>query len=71
MRKTTCGNMLAGLGVAAVVAATALATMAPANAAGPRERLRQGFDKALKGKTVAWSPVWLGVLDAGDEKPFR
>ena len=64
MRKTTCGNMLAGLGVAAVVAATALATMAPANAAGPRERLRQGFDKALKGKTVAWSPVLLGVLES-------
>jgi len=29
-----------------------------------REELRAQFDKALKGKTVAWAPVWLGVLES-------
>ncbi len=35
--------------------------------AGPRKRARncaRPFDKTLKGKTVAWAPVWLGVLES-------
>jgi ABC-type sugar transport system substrate-binding protein len=56
--------MFAGVGAAAMVTVIALATAAPSSAAGPREKLREGFDKALKGKTVAWSPVWLGVLES-------
>ena len=30
----------------------------------PREELRANFDKALKGKKVAWAPVWMGVLES-------
>lgn len=52
------------LGVAAgALAATALIS-ASASAAEPREELRAAFDKALKGKKVAWSPVWMGVLES-------
>ena len=36
----------------------------PAKATEAREELRAQFDKALKGKTVAWAPVWLGVLES-------
>ena len=64
MKTSIRAKMLAGMGVAVMVAAAALATTTPSNAAGPREKLREGFDKALKGKTVAWSPVWLGVLES-------
>lgn len=64
MRETLRGKMLAGIGIAAMVAVTVLGTTMPSNAAGPREKLREDFDKALKGKTVAWSPVWLGVLES-------
>ncbi len=50
---------------AATAARSALAlTTVPASAAEPREELRAAFDKALKGKKVAWSPVWLGVLES-------
>ena len=35
-----------------------------ATAAEPREELRAAFDKAVKGKKVAWSPVWMGVLES-------
>jgi ABC-type sugar transport system substrate-binding protein len=37
---------------------------APAQATEAREQLRAQFDKSLIGKTVAWSPVWLGVLES-------
>ena len=36
----------------------------PSWAAEAREQLRAQFDKTLKGKTVAWAPVWLGVLES-------
>lgn len=53
-------DVLAGLCVVAAVAG--LAT--PANAADPRADLFQKFQTAVKGKTVAWVPVWLGVLES-------
>ena len=42
----------------------ALTTSSAASAAEPREELRVAFDKTLKGKKVAWAPVWLGVLES-------
>ncbi len=39
-------------------------TATGAYAAEPREELRAAFDKALKGKKVAWAPVWMGVLES-------
>jgi simple sugar transport system substrate-binding protein/ribose transport system substrate-binding protein len=60
--------MKAGIWTACGLAASALALAmsAPpsAKAAEAREELRAQFDKALKGKTVAWAPVWLGVLES-------
>ncbi|MFV0281105.1 MAG: sugar ABC transporter substrate-binding protein [Rhodoblastus sp.] len=47
-----------------MAAAFACLAAAPASAADPREKLRVEFDKALKGKTVAWVPVWRGVLES-------
>lgn len=51
---------------AVAVAIVALSAMAarPSKAVEAREQLRAEFDKALKGKTVAWAPVWLGVLES-------
>ena len=63
MPKAVNGKVLAGIGLAAIVA-TAVLVAAPSQAAGPRDQLREKFDKALKGKTVAWSPVWMGVLES-------
>jgi ribose transport system substrate-binding protein len=51
---------LAGLCVAAAVAGWANT----ANAADPRADLFQKFQTSVKGKTVAWVPVWLGVLES-------
>lgn len=62
MTRSIGRTILAGVGLAAVAAF--LAAAPAAQAAGPREQLRGNFDKALKGKTVAWSPVWLGVLES-------
>jgi ribose transport system substrate-binding protein len=55
---------IAGLGLAAMIAGAAWTLATPSNATEAREQLREQFDKALKGKTVAWSPVWLGVLES-------
>lgn len=63
MTKALHRKVLAGIGLAAMVATAALVA-APSQAAGPRDQLRDKFDKALKGKTVAWSPVWMGVLES-------
>jgi len=51
-------------GLAASFLALASPAFAPAKAAEAREQLREQFDKAVKGKTVAWAPVWLGVLES-------
>jgi ABC-type sugar transport system substrate-binding protein len=50
--------------VAASASVVALTTAPTAFAAEPREDLRAAFDKAVKGKKVAWAPVWLGVLES-------
>jgi len=50
---------------AALTAAAALAfSSTNVLAADPREDLRAAFDKAIKGKKVAWVPAWLGVLES-------
>lgn len=64
MGKASKTRIFAGLGVAAMVAATGWTISTPSKAAEAREQLRQQFDKALKGKKVAWAPVWLGVLES-------
>ncbi|UGY17684.1 sugar ABC transporter substrate-binding protein [Bradyrhizobium septentrionale] len=55
--------MSAGLASAAI-AAIALGSIDTARAADPRAELFQKFQTAVKGKTVAWVPVWLGVLES-------
>ena len=54
----------AGLALMATIAGAGWAAATPAKAVEAREQLREQFDKALKGKTVAWAPVWLGVLES-------
>src|SRR3984957_89838 len=51
-------------GIAASIAALAVIAATPSKAVEAREELRAQFDKALKGKTVAWVPVWMGVLES-------
>ncbi|WLA45526.1 substrate-binding domain-containing protein [Bradyrhizobium elkanii] len=63
MTKAVHRRAFAGIGLAAMVASAVLVA-APSQAAGPRDQLREKFDKSLKGKTVAWSPVWMGVLES-------
>ena len=53
------------MSTAATVGLLAAALFAgSAHAVEPREELRANFDKALKGKKVAWAPVWMGVLES-------
>jgi len=52
------------LSVMAAAAAALAFTGTSAWAADPREDLRAAFDKAVKGKKVAWVPAWLGVLES-------
>lgn len=56
--KALCGTLAAAAALVTMTATTAV------SAAEPREELRAAFDKALKGKKVAWAPVWLGVLES-------
>ena len=63
MTQRTLRIGMKALAAAAAICATALSS-APASAAEPREDLRAAFDQALKGKKVAWAPVWLGVLES-------
>jgi ribose transport system substrate-binding protein len=59
------GIGLVGAGLACLIAcAVATASIDTAKAADPRANLYQEFDKAVRGKTVAWVPVWLGVLES-------
>lgn len=64
MRKSVSMQKLVWSGTAAAMLALAAAAATPAKATEAREELRAQFDKALKGKTVAWAPVWLGVLES-------
>jgi ABC-type sugar transport system substrate-binding protein len=59
-----CMNAWISGGVAASILALATFGGTPAKAVEAREQLRAQFDKALQGKTVAWAPVWLGVLES-------
>jgi ribose transport system substrate-binding protein len=60
IRKTWKRGLLASL--AATLALGLLA--GPASAADPRQELHDKFEAAVKGKKVAWVPVWLGVLES-------
>ncbi len=57
------GLVCAGVAVLAI-AAIAAGSLGTAQAADPRAELFQKFQTAVKGKTVAWVPVWLGVLES-------
>ncbi|SDJ74589.1 monosaccharide ABC transporter substrate-binding protein, CUT2 family [Bradyrhizobium sp. Rc2d] len=48
----------------AAIAAISVGSISAAHAADPRAELFQKFQTAVKGKTVAWVPVWLGVLES-------
>jgi ribose transport system substrate-binding protein len=48
----------------AAIGAISLGSIGEARAADPRAELFQKFQAAVKGKTVAWVPVWLGVLES-------
>src|SRR6185369_1759107 len=61
--KRITGWMHAGLG-ALIGCAIIASTIDAAKAADPRAELYQKFEKAVRGKTVAWVPVWLGVLES-------
>lgn len=50
-------------GMLALAAAALMFGSSHASAADPRAELLQKFEKAVKGKTVAWVPVWMGVLE--------
>jgi len=53
----------AGL-IAVAAAALGASMIGQAHAADPRTELFNKFEKAVKGKKVAWVPVWLGVLES-------
>src|ERR1700680_2156179 len=55
--------MRAGLAGIAIICIAA-GSVGMAKAAEPRAERRQKFQNAVKGKTVAWVPVWLGVLES-------
>jgi len=48
----------------AAIAGMSVGSIGAARAADPRAELFQKFQTAVKGKTVAWVPVWLGVLES-------
>ena len=66
MKKTPSNRIQVALRRMSVATASlaALAASMAVSAAEPREELRANFDKAVKGKTVAWAPVWMGVLES-------
>ncbi len=63
MSRHSFGRGRLGLGLLTILAVLACRA-GPGAAADPREELHAAFDKAVKGKTVAWVPVWLGVLES-------
>jgi ribose transport system substrate-binding protein len=64
MRKASRVRKHLWCGIAVAIAVLSAIPARPSKAAEAREQLRAEFDKALKGKTVAWAPVWLGVLES-------
>ena len=61
-KKTRLCALRAGL-ISVVTAALCLGAIAKAQAADPRGDLYNKFEKEVKGKKVAWVPVWMGVLE--------
>lgn len=59
LSKAAGGALLA----TAVIGATGAWT-GKADAADPRQKLHDSFTEATEGKTIAWVPVWLGVLES-------
>ena len=62
MRSKLMKGLVLGMALAAAVISAA-----PAGAEGKpniREKWRMGFDEKIKGKKVAWVPVWMGVLES-------
>ena len=64
MRQLFGRNLVIVCWLAALMLGLAAFAVGPARAAEAREELRVEFDKSVKGKTVAWVPVWLGVLES-------
>lgn len=64
MRKASGVRKRLWCGIAGVIVVLSAIATKPSKAVEAREQLRAQFDKALKGKTVAWAPVWLGVLES-------
>ncbi|MBN9887150.1 sugar ABC transporter substrate-binding protein [Salipiger abyssi] len=63
MRKLLTGAM--GRTLAAALTAGAVALSAGSGqAADPRSELMDKFQAATEGKTIAWVPIWLGVLES-------
>lgn len=64
MRKASGVRKRLWCGIAGAIVVLSAISANPSKAVEAREQLRAQFDKALKGKTVAWAPVWLGVLES-------
>ena len=65
-------HLLGRASVAALlIASYLLATSGAGHAADPRGELLQKFQAAVKGKKVAWVPVWLGVLEFGMDPRYE
>jgi ribose transport system substrate-binding protein len=57
-------KLIRGAATGLAAAAMAFSTIGAVKAADARAELYQKFEKSVKGKTVAWVPVWVGVLEA-------
>lgn len=62
-KKTWLAGLRSGL-VLTVLGALNVIGLATSHAADPRAELFSKFEKAVKGKKVAWVPVWMGVLES-------
>ncbi|WP_322864951.1 sugar ABC transporter substrate-binding protein [Aquicoccus sp. G2-2] len=64
MTNSRISRVATGAMVALAVAGAGLMWAGKANAADPRTKLFDEFTAATEGKTIAWVPVWLGVLES-------
>jgi ribose transport system substrate-binding protein len=62
--RVSCFKSVRGGLLALSVAALGVGTVAQSHAADARAELYGKFDSAVRGKKVAWVPVWLGVLES-------
>jgi ribose transport system substrate-binding protein len=63
-RSENCRKLIRIGFAAAAVMTLAVPLAGKANAADPRAQLFDKFETAVKGKKVAWVPVWMGVLES-------